>query len=67
VAIARALEDNNSLRLLALWGNEFDDYAAEMYYKLTASRFRFTGLAMDFEVYVVDGVHMVAEKSLDLV
>eukprot|EP01041_Mallomonas_annulata_P002145 gene2145-4177_t len=65
VAIGTALEKNNTLTRLAVWGNSFDDEAGRMYFDLARLRFPYVGLFIDIEVYVVDGVHMVAQKDLE--
>lgn len=62
-AIGRALEKNNTLQKIFLWGNVFDDSAGRLYHELGANRFPYTGLRLDFTTYVVDGVHHVAELS----
>ena len=62
LALGFALDHNNSLRRLEMWGNNFDDEAGRLYFDLARLRFPYIGLSVDVEVYVVDGVHMFAEK-----
>ena len=64
MALGHALEDNNSLRKLTLWGNNFDDKSAELYHRLIENRFQYLGVTVDFEVYEVDRIHQVAERTI---
>ena len=62
-AIGQALEKGSHLQKIYLWGNIFDDDAASLYHELNSNRFPYTGLQLDFMTYVVDGIHLVAERS----
>lgn len=61
LAIGRSLYQNNSLQLLTLLGNDFNDTSAKLFGELARDRLPFTNLALDIQIYVVDGVHLVAE------
>lgn len=63
LAIGESLKKNRTLHELKLWGNHFTDQSATLYWQLSKTRFPVTGLALDFSVYVVDGVHLVAATS----
>jgi hypothetical protein len=65
IALASALPKNNSLKVLNLFGNKFDNASCEPFGVLIRERFPYVGLDVDFDVYVVDGVHCVAEQSCE--
>lgn len=61
VALARAVSASLSLQELLLWGNKFSPVAAKAFYE---TRARLEQLAYyDFELYVVDGVVMLARRN----
>jgi NLR family CARD domain-containing protein 3 len=64
LALGRALFQNNSLQLLTLLGNEFNDASGQLFGELGRDRLPFTNLALDVQIYVVDGVHLVAELKV---
>lgn len=64
VAVGKALYKNSTLRELSLWGNAFDDVSCGLFLDLYESRLPYTELSLDCQIYVVDGIHCVAEKSL---
>lgn len=63
-ALGAALYKNSTLRSLSLWGNEFDNSVGRVFLELARNRLPFVGLSIDVEVYVVDGVHKVAELQI---
>lgn len=64
VALGNALYKNSTLKELSLWGNAFDDVSCGLFHDLYDTRIPYIGLALDCQVYVVDGVHCVAERTL---
>jgi hypothetical protein len=64
VAIGNALYKNSTLKELSLWGNSFCDVSCGLFHDLYESRIPYIGLSLDCQIYVVDGVHCVAEKAL---
>eukprot|EP01038_Epipyxis_sp_PR26KG_P009523 gene9523-12828_t len=61
-AIGKALEKNQYLESISIFGNEFNNANGKQYLDLIDNRFAFTGLYIDIDVYVVDGVYMIAEN-----
>ena len=64
IALAQSLYKNNTLQVLTLLGNKFNNNSSEMFGELCRDRFPFTGLTVDLQIYVVDGEHLVAEVKL---
>lgn len=62
IAIGNSLFKNNTIQLLTLLGNHFDDNSAKLYGELERDRLPYINLWIDISVYVVDGVHLVAEN-----
>lgn len=65
IALGMALDCNNTLQQLTLWGNNFDNEAGNLYHDLARLRFPYVGLAVDIEVYIVDGNYLVSEKAME--
>lgn len=65
MALGLALDCNNTLQQLTLWGNNFNNEAGHLYYDLARLRFPYVGLAVDIEVYIVDGEYFVSEKAFE--
>ena len=64
ISIGQSLYTNRHLRDLQLWGNTFSDSSAHLYFELNKNRFPTTSVRLDFQVYVVDDAHLVAEVVL---
>lgn len=64
VAIGNSLYKNGTLNELSLWGNSFDDVSCGLFHDLYESRIPYVDLSLDCQIYIVDGIHCVAEKSL---
>ena len=63
-ALGIALETNNSLEKLSLFGNEFSCEVGKQYQDVISTRLNIIGVRVDIQVYVVDDVYEVAEKAL---
>ena len=61
--IGKALEMNNTLTFLSLFGNDFDQQSGKIFYDLITVRMPYIDLQLDFEVYEVDREFMIAEKA----
>ena len=59
-ALAQALESNTTLKTLTLFGNEFNNANGKKYSDLIQYRLPYTGVQLDFHVYIVDGAYMIA-------
>jgi len=62
IAIGTSLFKNNTLQLLTLLGNHFANESAQLYGELERDRLPYINLWIDIQIYVVDGVHLVAEN-----
>jgi len=62
VSIGRALEKNNTIRKITLFGNDFDMESGKIFDDLQTSRFEYLNVSIDISVYVIDGTYMVAQK-----
>jgi Ran GTPase-activating protein (RanGAP) involved in mRNA processing and transport len=60
IALADGIAESQSLRKVTLWGNRFSDEAVSAFYQY---RDRLASLYVDFELYVVDGLPMVAQRN----
>jgi Ran GTPase-activating protein (RanGAP) involved in mRNA processing and transport len=60
IAMADAMVECSSLVEVSLWGNRFTDDAAAAFYQY---REQLESLNIDFELYVVDGVVMLAQTN----
>jgi hypothetical protein len=61
LALGHALEVNNTLQSLSLFGNGFEESTGKLFHSLIQSRLKVLDLKLDFQVYVVDGEYMIAE------
>jgi len=61
-SIADTLETNTTLESLSLFGNDFSNANGKQYFDLIKNRLPYTGLRIDIDIYVVDGVYKVAEN-----
>ena len=64
VMIGTALESNNTLERLSLYGNDFDQDSGRLFHSLAKNRFDFIGLKIDIQMYIVDGEYQVAEVAI---
>lgn len=64
MALGNSLYKNSTLKLLTVLGNDFNDNSAKLFGELCRDRFPFTNMTVDVQVYIVDGVHLVAEVQL---
>ncbi len=67
-ALAEALSVNRSLRKLTLFGNNFEQAAGKMFYDVIQGLKSYEGrqrrpipLQLDIDVYIVDGIYMIAD------
>ena len=60
IALADAIAESASLKKTTLWGNRFSDDAVCAFYQY---RDRLDTLFVDFELYVVDGTPMIAQRN----
>ena len=62
-AIAEAVYNNKNLEQLTLFGNSFEQTAGSMFYNVIKKYlpFRSTPLKLDIDVYIVDGIYMIAD------
>lgn len=63
VNIGRALEINNTIRKITLFGNDFDMQSGKIFNDLQTNRFPYLSISIDIQVYFIDGKYMVAEKG----
>lgn len=61
LSLGTSLYKNNNLQLLTLLGNTFSDHSAKLFGELCRDRLPYVNLWIDIQIYVVDGVHLVAE------
>jgi hypothetical protein len=61
LALGHALEVNNTLESLSLFGNGFEEKCGKLFFSLIKNRLSVLNLKLDFKVYVVDGAYMIAE------
>jgi hypothetical protein len=59
--IGTSLYKNNTLELLSLFGNNFNEKSGKIFHELLANRIPYIGLNLDVKVYIVDGHYMIAE------
>ena len=64
-ALGIALETNNSLEMLSLFGNDFSCDVGKQYQDLIGTRLNIIGVRVDIQIYFVDGVYEVAEKAIE--
>jgi hypothetical protein len=64
VAIGKALEVNNSIKKIALFGNDFDANSGKVFFDLIKNRLNFLETKIDVSVYIVDGIFHVGEVSI---
>jgi hypothetical protein len=61
IALGNALYENNTLQLLTILGNNFNNNSAKLFGELSRDRLPYINLWIDIQIYIVDGVHLVAE------
>lgn len=61
MALGEALKKSTSLKSISLFGNEFDQRSGELFYDLTRNTLPAKGIHIDIDVYIVDGIYMIAE------
>ena len=62
VSLGNALFHNNTLELLTVLGNNFTDASGKLFGELARDKLPYVNLWIDVQVYIVDGVHYVAES-----
>jgi hypothetical protein len=61
IAVGEALKQTSSLQSITVFGNDFDQASGELYYHLVREVLPALGISIDIDVYVVDGIYMIAE------
>lgn len=64
VAIGKALEVNNSIKKISLFGNDFDANSGKVFFDLIKNRLSFLETKIDVSVYIVDGIFHVGEVNI---
>lgn len=62
MALGNSLYHNPTLRVLTVLGNEFNNNSSRLFGELWRDRLPYVNLWVDVKVYVVDGVHRIAEN-----
>jgi hypothetical protein len=55
---------NNSIKKIALFGNDFDANSGKVFFDLIKNRLNFLETKIDVSVYIVDGIFHVGEVSI---
>ena len=64
LAIADAMNQNTAIQRLQVFGNKFEEAAADAFSELVTNRFSYFQVECDVRPYIVDGVPMVAKENL---
>ena len=61
-AIGEVLQNNTTLESISIFGNGFNNANGKQYLDLIRTKFVYSGLYLDIDVYIVDGQYHVAEN-----
>lgn len=62
IALGNALKKCESLEYISLFGNHFNQESGEIFYHIVKDVLPMKGIEVDIDVYIVDGVYMVAQN-----